>query len=241
MGDLGPQVGKDIENSVCRFFLHGLGAAMGQPRAVGWLFRSRVDGVPMSAPLRYPRSPTRQRMRLAGVPFSMPIAVGPWCRRFLAPDAARACPVSPPRALRVHPCRTRTRQKVTTDVLLGGRHIHHLRHGNAAGALALAPGTGCQKWWFLSLKCCAASLVVPKGVRGCLRLSLGCGVFRSFTCFCDAVFCAAAQGRGRSTWGMGWRAFGRAEGGLGVLMGSAWPSAAGGLGCRRQVSEALCQ
>ena len=24
MGDLGPQVGKDIENSVCRFFLHGL-------------------------------------------------------------------------------------------------------------------------------------------------------------------------------------------------------------------------
>ena len=72
-------------------------------------------------------------------------------------------------------------------------------------------------------------------------LVLAAGVFLSFTCFCDAVFCAAAQGRGRSTWGMGWRALEEPKEGWVFLMGSAWPSAAGGLGCRRQVSEALCQ
>ena len=45
-----------------------------------------------------------------------------------------------------------------------------------------------------------------RGARVPASFRLGAGVFLSFTCFCDAVFCAAAQGRGRSTWGMGWRA-----------------------------------
>ena len=80
-----------------------------------------------------------------------------------------------------------------------------------------------------------------RGARVPASFRLGAGVFLSFTCFCDAVFCAAAQGRGRSTWGMGWRALEEPKEGWVFLMGSAWPSAAGGLGCRRQVSEALCQ
>ena len=80
-----------------------------------------------------------------------------------------------------------------------------------------------------------------RGARVPASFRLGAGVFLSFTCFCDAVFCAAVQGRGRSTWGMGWRALEEPKEGWVFLMGSAWPSAAGGLGCRRQVSEALCQ
>ena len=80
-----------------------------------------------------------------------------------------------------------------------------------------------------------------RGARVPASFPLGAGVFRSFKGFCDAVFCAAAQGRGRSTWGMGWRALEEPKEGWVFLMGSAWPSAAGGLGCRRQVSEALCQ
>ena len=79
----------------------------------------------------------------------------------------------------------------------------HLRHGNVAGALRLqAP---LPKWWSLSLKCCSQSRRPSKGGRGCLRLFLGAGVFRSFKGF--AMQCSARRAqRGRPTWGMGWRA-----------------------------------
>ena len=58
--------------------------------------------------------------------------------------------------------------------------------------------------------------------------------------FCDAVFCAVAQRKICSTWGMGgvlWKSRRR----VGVLMELHGLPLWEGLGYRRQVSEALCQ
>ena len=125
----------------------------------------------------------------------------------------------PASGVEVHPRRTRTRQKVTTDVLLGGRHIHHLRHGNAAGALTLAPGMAAKSGGSYRQSAAQPVTSSPKGYAGASVFSLGYGgapvaegLLRR------SVLRSGARKRVLNV-GHGVACFGRAEGGLGVFDG----------------------